>query len=440
MNAPLVIAGVACTVVAFALYVSLKLKTVDSALQEPESSGTEVGHFVNDKYDTIAPESFGTNQATVSPNPAPSNPLPNQAAEFLGTMLVGRTSVLAGVTVIGQVADFANTGVRNNTESLMKDAGMQRELQQFEQRQCGYDMVSGRIDETLLKGTSEVLKGQPPIIQSLGKGVALGVGDLVNAPVEVAALLDSAISGQVTKFQTGNDLQKAMVVVGFKDAIISGIVFDGIGGGLVDMIAKTPEEKAKGQEVLDMLNPSKQIDRAVELLVPAVQASLAETTARLAREKAERDAAAKALADKLAAEQKARDAAAAALSAKLAAEQKARDAAFQASLKETADRLAREKTARDAAARALSDRLAAEQRARDAAFQASLRATADRLAREKRERDDRLAREKRERDDKARADAQKRADDLKKSNDKAKADLNKIGNAFKNAFTPKKKK
>ena len=80
------------------------------------------------------------------------------------------------------------------------------------------------------------------------------------------------------------------------------MLVQGVGGGLADMIAKTPEERAKATEVLDMLDASKQGEKLARIVIPAIQASMDETTARLEREKIERDAAAKALRDKMAAD------------------------------------------------------------------------------------------------------------------------------------------
>jgi hypothetical protein len=357
----------------------------------------EVAQFVNEAYTVEAPASTGTTTgnatgATTGPTTGTTSGtttgMAGQVAGFAGELIATRTNVLAAVSIAGQAADFANTGVRKNTEELFKDAGLEKELQAFEKRQGGYDMVSGRIGDEALKGAERVLQGAPPLVQDFGKGVAKGLGSLANAPVEVSALFDSAISATQARYQSAQtDADRALVVLGAKDRILTDVVFNGVGSGLADMIAKTPEERAKADEVLQLINPSNQVDRLTTVIKPAVEASL----------------------------------------------------------KETADRLAREKAARDAAAKAISDRLAADRRARDAAAQASLKATADRLAREKREREEKLAREKRERDAAAKATADRLARErrereaaLAASNAKARSDLQNIGNAFRDAFTPRR--
>lgn len=388
----LAVAGVATVaVVGVLVYARMMFNspTPEAAVEAPAQA--EVGTFVNDTYAVEAPLSSGTVTGTTG-----GTGMTGTIAEFAGGMLATPHPVLAAGALAGQVADFANTGVRRNTETLFKEAGLQSDLQAFLQRQDGYDMASSKIDEAMLASADVALQGAPPLIQDFGRGFVSGVGDLANAPVELAALADSAVSGQVAKFKGGDDIDKAMVIMGSTAAMTTGILFDGIGGGLADKIAKTPEERAKAQEVLNMMNPAKQAENVVRIAVPAIQASIKETEARLAKEKADRDAAAKALSDRLAAEQRARDAAAKALSDRLAAE--------------------REATA---------DRLAAEHRAREE------RARQDR---------ERMAREQRERNERARADAAKRADDLRKSNEKAKNDLKKAGDALKNAFTPKKRR
>ena len=420
-----------------------------------------VGQFVNEQYAVEAPQSTGA--TTGASAGAGGTGVGGQVAQLIGSAIVTKGNILGATALVGQAAEFANTNIARNTEKLLNETGQTKALHDFKQRQeGGYNMVSGKIDEALLKGSEMYFKGTPPIVQELGKGMAAGVGDVITAPIKVAQILDSDFSNRIGRFNAGDDLSKTLVALEFARDLTPGasglgnkLLVQGVGGGLADMIAKTPAERAKADEVLDMLNLSKQGENLARIVLPAIQASVDETAARLAREKIERDAAAKALSDKMAADALAANAKIRADLAKIGGggivttmpvmpnpvrttmpvvwtmpvtstpvalnpvrttmpvvpklPANPAQKAIEASVKETADRLAREKAERDAAAKAASDKLAAEQKARDAALQASLKATADRLAKEAADRKAALAAS----DAKAKADLAKIAEALK---------------------------
>lgn len=188
---------------------------------------------------------------------------------------------LAAVAISGQVADFANPGVRTTSEALFEKSGLQKELVAFNKRQDGYDSETVQIDAALLSSTDRLLGGVPPLVKDFARGVALGVGDLANAPVEIAALLNSAISGQQARWHGGDDGDKVRFVLLGGHEVVAGILIDGIGGCIADKLAKTPVEREKALEVLNMINPSKQLDRLDAVATPAIDASLAETAVRL---------------------------------------------------------------------------------------------------------------------------------------------------------------
>lgn len=246
MNSTVVIGAVATSVALAALVVFAPRRA--AVAPQTLAAAEEVETFTNGAVASEAPPATGA--------PPQSVRLAGQAANVAGSILATANPYATAAALAGQVADVANKGVRKSTEALMHETGMQKDLQHFQKRQDGYDLVTHRIDDAMVNSANRLTGGKLPIVSDLARGITSGIGDVVHAPVEIAALLDSSISREVTKFKLGDNLNKTAVVLRAPQSIVSGVLFDGIGGGLADVIAKTPAQRAKADEVLHAINPS----------------------------------------------------------------------------------------------------------------------------------------------------------------------------------------
>lgn len=220
-----------------------------------------------------AVETFTKNAPAASDEPPPEpppQPVAKAVAQFVGEVAAQWTDTAGAVGFAGQIANFANPGVRQVAEDQFKNAGLAKPLADFEKRQNGYASATKAIDTATEKVQARLDQlPVPGVVQGLAKGVVGGVSELVSAPVKVIAVSDSAISKEVAAFQAGDKVDKGIAIAGLAMGgapvtLTSTIVVDGIGRGLANVIARTPQqhERAKkvldnADKVLDMINPTK---------------------------------------------------------------------------------------------------------------------------------------------------------------------------------------
>jgi hypothetical protein len=195
---------------------------------------------------------------------APTTTAGQTVAQLLGTVLATRGNVLGAVALGGEIAELANSALRPTTEAMLSEAGLNRGLVNYTRRQEAYDTASARIDDHMLDAMTLAMPNASPLVRQFGIGIAEGVGSIASAPVELAQLLDTGVMHERARYVHGDKVDKAIAVSGL--GLANSIWFDGVGMGLVNLIAHTPAQQARGQQVLNALNPSQQVHRIADFL------------------------------------------------------------------------------------------------------------------------------------------------------------------------------
>ncbi|KAJ1620103.1 hypothetical protein T492DRAFT_915447 [Pavlovales sp. CCMP2436] len=159
----------------------------------------------------------------------------------------------SGLGILGMAGDLSqmvNEGqLQQRTEDKLKTAGQSAELEKYVARQSGYDAAAAEIDDPLTQATADLKPGSAE--KALADGVLQSVGSIVTAPVEIAAMLDSAATMQTSRnlsnaAQYNQDTANTLAILAPLN--MASDTLTGIGGTISDLLPLDAEQKARSDQ------------------------------------------------------------------------------------------------------------------------------------------------------------------------------------------------
>ncbi|KAJ1632243.1 hypothetical protein T492DRAFT_868551 [Pavlovales sp. CCMP2436] len=165
---------------------------------------------------------------------------------------------LPNLGMVGDLSEAANAQLRSKTEALLKQQKQQAELEAYMARQTELARVTAVVDKPLRNAVADLKPGSAE--RALASGVLDAVGSISTAPMQIAAVLDTCFTAQQARITEILKTQGAGVAAALQVLtplnMAGDIIVGGLGGTLADVFAKTPQERARADEVLRLLNPA----------------------------------------------------------------------------------------------------------------------------------------------------------------------------------------
>jgi hypothetical protein len=190
-----------------------------------------------------------------------------------GTASIGKLGGgLAALGLAGDLSELANDKLRGQAVELLKRAEQNKQLELYVARQTEFDRATDAVDVPLLELTSDLAEGS--VEKGLADGALGAIGSIATAPIEIVAVVDTAMAmhqarAAIIRREQG-DFAASAYLVSMGYAMVGDVVVGGLGGSLADMIAQTPEERARAEVVLQLLNPANARETG-ERLAPHVE-------------------------------------------------------------------------------------------------------------------------------------------------------------------------
>jgi hypothetical protein len=203
-----------------------------------------------------------------------SSALFNDLAYMAGSVAAGIAAgnVLGAVGFGGDLSQTANEQLRPQTELLLEQYKMQKELERYTK---GQDQLQGASDvvDTWFDGLDGAME-QGSVEQSVVQGITDTGASIVTASIEIAKLVDTTGTLRVADILNfGNEgTPEGIAAAAFQTSLLpahmlTDALVGGLGGALADAIAQTPEQRAEADVILGYLNPSNLIEN-IRLIPP----------------------------------------------------------------------------------------------------------------------------------------------------------------------------
>ena len=177
----------------------------------------------------------------------------NSAAYFI--------PVLGGLGFAGDVAEAGNARMRESTVRMAEESLGEVKTEQYVRRQAELNGASDTVDEWLDTSTAGIAPNAET--QAVVDGLADFAGAAATAPIEVAAILDTAATRQAARIAGADTPGEAAAQAALSGLSMAGdVIIEGGVGWLADQIAQTPEQKAEADRVLHAMNQANLIEHA----------------------------------------------------------------------------------------------------------------------------------------------------------------------------------